>query len=185
MAIEITEVMRRSRQGVTQPYICRGDDGYVYFVKGFGAGRRSLLCEWIGSSLALEIGLPVAPLDIVHVPEELMELSFSQDLRDLGSGAAFGSRECATSELTYSRVDEVASELQQKVLAFDWWVRNADRTLSAKGGNPNLLWDEKANQLVVIDHNQVFDPAFNASEFMTYHVFHGQAAALEQPTAQR
>jgi hypothetical protein len=32
MTIEIIEIMGRSRQGITRPFICRGDDGHVYFV---------------------------------------------------------------------------------------------------------------------------------------------------------
>lgn len=185
MAVEIIEVMRRSTQGMTRPYICRGDDGHVYFVKGIGAGRRSQLCEWIAGSLALETGLPVAPFEIVYVPEELMELDSALDLEDLGAGPAFGSLECGVSELSYSRVVEVPNELQQRVLAFDWWIRNADRILTARGGNPNLFWDEEARELVVIDHNQAFDPAFNPDEFMAHHVFRAQAATIQQDLLRR
>jgi len=29
--VEIVEVIRRSAQGVTRPFICRGDDGKIYF----------------------------------------------------------------------------------------------------------------------------------------------------------
>lgn len=180
MTVEIVEVMRRSTQGMTQPYICRGDDGHIYFVKGIGAGRRSQLCEWIAGSLAVQIGLPVAHFEIVHVPDELLELDFGLDLMDLGAGPAFGSRECGVSELSYSRVAMVPSEMQQRVLAFDWWIRNADRMLTAKGGNPNLFWDEGAGELVVIDHNQAFDPAFDLDDFLVHHVFRSQAAMIEQ-----
>lgn len=183
--VEIIEVMRRSTQGMTRPYICRGDDGHVYFVKGVGAGRRSQLCEWIAGSLAWEIGLPVAPFDIVHVPEELMELGSGLDLRDLGGGPAFGSRECGVSELSYWRITEVPSELQQQVLAFDWWICNADRILTAKGGNPNLFWGEESGELVVIDHNQAFDPTFDPDEFMRHHVFRAQAVAIQQDLLRR
>jgi PAS domain-containing protein len=185
MTVEIIEVVRRSTQGMTRPYICRGDDGHVYFVKGVGAGRRSQLCEWIAGCLARETGLPVAPFEIVYVPEELLELDSALDLEDLGAGPAFGSRECGVSELSYSRVEDVPSELQQQVLAFDWWIRNEDRILTDKGGNPNLFWDEAAGELVVIDHNQAFDPVFDPEEFMVNHVFRAQAAAIQQDLLRR
>ncbi len=46
------QVMGRSRQGMTRPFVCRGDDDQVYFVKGAGAGRRSqcltFLVTWFG-----------------------------------------------------------------------------------------------------------------------------------------
>lgn len=38
MTVQIVEVIRRSEQGITLPYICRGDNDKVYFVKGIGAG---------------------------------------------------------------------------------------------------------------------------------------------------
>ncbi|MFC7207599.1 HipA family kinase [Comamonas endophytica] len=41
--VEIEEVLDRARRGVTEPLICRGDDGQVYFVQGRSAGRRSLV----------------------------------------------------------------------------------------------------------------------------------------------
>lgn len=41
--VVIEEVLGRSTQGVTEPFICRGDDGETYYVKGYGAGRRSLI----------------------------------------------------------------------------------------------------------------------------------------------
>jgi hypothetical protein len=140
MAVEIVEVVRRSDQGVTRPFISRGDDDEVYFVKGVGAGRRSLICEWIAGTLALELGLPVAPFEIVEVPEELIESGAGLDLSELGSGPAFGSQRREVMELTASAIPEVPEPMQQDVLAFDWWIRNGDRYLTERGGNPNLFW---------------------------------------------
>ena len=54
MNIQIVEIIGRSTQGITRPFICRGEDGHIYFVKGRGAGKRSLICEWIAGNL--EIG---------------------------------------------------------------------------------------------------------------------------------
>ncbi len=72
MSIEIVEVLRRSNQGLTRLFICRGDDGNTYFVKGRDAGRRNQVCEWITGRLAVLLRLPVAPFEIVVVPEELL-----------------------------------------------------------------------------------------------------------------
>jgi hypothetical protein len=178
MPVEIVEVLRRSEQGVTRPFICRGDDGAIYFVKGLDAGRRSQICEWVAGRLAVRVGLPVAPFEIVHVPEELMEAGFGLDLSGLGPGPAFGSRERRVTELTVSGVEEVPRGLQQDVLIFDWWVRNADRCLGEKGGNPNLFWAPGGHGLVVIDHNQAFDLDAKREEFLNYHAFSRQAQEL-------
>jgi hypothetical protein len=94
MTVQIEEVIRRSEQGMTEPFICRGDD------------------------------VPVT--------------------------------------------------LQQDVLVFDWWVRNTDRMLTHRGGNPNLLWQPESKELVVIDQNQAFDPDFDPASFANLHVFADQ-----------
>lgn len=168
--LTIVEILERSEQGVTRPFLCRCDDDQLYYVKGRGAGPRSLLCEWLVGHLAHALGLPVPPFAIVEAPQSLVELF--QEGRDLGSGPAFGSRVVAHSqELSMSHLDQVPVHLQRDVLVFDWWVRNPDRTLTSLSGNPNLLWDTDARQLVVIDHNMAFDHDFSTQSFSESHVF--------------
>ena len=123
MTIEIIEVLRRSKQGVTRPFICRGDDDKIYFVKGFDTGRRSQICEWVAGRLAVLMGLHLAHFEMVDVPEELSDLNKGTPLDGLGIGSAFGSQERQVTELTVSTVDQVPNELQQDVLMFDWWVK--------------------------------------------------------------
>lgn len=174
MSVQIVEIMGRATQGITLPYRCRGDDGHVYFVKGRGAGRRSQICEWVVGQLAQRLDLPIAPFEIVEVPEELICLDLSGELQDLGIGLAFGSRKLNVVELSVSHLEYVPSDVQRDVLAFDWWVHNADRTLTELGGNPNLFWDIETQELVVIDHNQAFDDAFSPADFVESHAFSSQ-----------
>lgn len=134
------------------PFICRGDDDNTYFVKGIGAVRRGQVCEWVAGNLGLELGLPIAPFEIVDVPVELVE--GNPQYRDLGAGPAFGSQKQMIMELNYAGIEQVPDDLQRAVLAFDWWIRNEDRLLSESGGNPNLFWAPEYEKLVVIDHNQ-------------------------------
>ena len=173
MTVQIIEIMRRSQQGITRPFICRGDDGLTYFVKGKGAGRHSLIAEWICGSLARRIGLPVAAFRIVEVPAALIrpDMAPELELHDLGAGPAFGSQHREVMELTSASIQEIPLQLQQDVLVFDWWIRNADRYLTEKGGNPNLFWNPHESELMVIDHNQAFDPKFNSKDFLSLHVF--------------
>ena len=167
--IGIVEILGRSEQGVTRPFICRGEDGNTYFVKGIGAGRRSQVCEWIAGNLASELNLPVAPFEIVQVPEEL---AFADtEYGDLGVGPAFGSLKQTIMELSYALVEDVPPALKRRVLAFDWWIRNNDRMLTEKGGNPNLFWAPEEERLVIIDHNQAFDSNFSIEDFFAFHVF--------------
>ncbi|MEA3640662.1 MAG: HipA family kinase [Lamprobacter sp.] len=185
MPVEIVEILRRSEQGMTRPFICRCNDGKLYFVKGKDAGRRSQICEWVAGRLAVLMGLPVAPFQHVLVPEDLAEFNAGTSLDGLGAGLAFGSLERQVTELTISGIDQVPDSLQQDVLIFDWWVRNADRCLGEYGGNPNLFWEPGTQELVVIDHNQAFDLHANRADFSEHHVFAAQASQLSSDFCRR
>lgn len=63
MTVEIVEVIRRSKQGQTEPFICRGADDALYFVKGRSAGRVTLIKELVAGHLATKLGLPIADFD--------------------------------------------------------------------------------------------------------------------------
>ncbi len=178
---QVSEVLYRSQQGRTQPYVCRGDDGLVYFAKGRSANRRGLVCEWICAHLAQQLGLPIAPFKLLEVPYDLLAASkgSSLDLGDLGAGLVFGSQRANAMELSLTHIPKVSTQIQQGVTVLDWWVRNADRTLTVHGGNANLLWHTSAQGgLVVIDHNLAFDKDFSVADFNALHVFSGAFKAV-------
>ena len=178
--VEIVEILGRSEQGRTRPFICRGDDHQVYFVKGRGAGRRSQLCEWTAAHLAHALRLPVANFGVVEIPAALLRLDMPHlDLRDLGAGPAFGSvRVLNAAEFSIGDLARVPIATRRDILAFDWWVRNDDRTLTPMGGNPNLLWDAPNQKVAVIDHNLAYTPVFDEPSFMGVHVFAADAGAV-------
>lgn len=172
MAVEIVEVIRRSEHGRTRPFICRGDDGHIYFVKGRGAGLRSLLCEWVAGHLGVSFGLPLAEFCVVHVDAALVEAGGTPELSQLGAGPAFGSRALPhVQELSWPHLDMIGWVEMRDLIVFDWWIRNGDRCYTKNGGNPNLLWDQETESLVVIDHNLAFDRDFSAQDFRDLHVF--------------
>jgi hypothetical protein len=172
MYLQVVEILRPINQGQTQPVFCKGEDGNNYFVKGYHAGRRSLINEYVCGRLALALGLPVADFEIVEIQAELVELSCLSNNQLLQPGLAFGSREVIhAQELSYTQRSKIAHKLRRDVLMFDWWIRNGDRTLTEVGGNPNLLWDQRFKKLAVIDHNSAFDRTFNIEDFKHRHVF--------------
>ncbi len=178
MPIEIDEVLRRSEQGATEPYICRGSDDKLYFVKGKGAGYDSLVKEWVAGQLARRIGLPIAQFDLVHVPRELYEVGRDGSLRDLGFGLLFGSENIeSANEISMLNTRETPDELKRDIAAFDWWIKNGDRTLTEAGGNPNILWSETSRQLFIIDHNLAFDDQVTLHSQLESHIF--QRSLLE------
>lgn len=187
--ITITEILDRSEQGMTRPFLCRADDGRLHYVKGRYAGQRSLCCEWVAGHLARALGLPVPDFDIAEVPRVLVDGSDREDIRDLGAGPAFASARLENArEITWSEAEEWPPEMRARILLFDWWVQNEDRSLSALGGNPNLLINTEAEVGLVapphgrqrlvhhsclwaFDFNLAFDPGFDAVRFRDGHIF--------------
>jgi len=171
MTTRITEVTARSTQGITRPFICRGDDGWLYFVKGNGAGRSSLICEWIAGHLGMRLGLPIPDFKQAVIPKELVTLSARDDIADLGAGTGFASQKIENAdELSYLFIEQIDTALRAKILLFDWWTANGDRTLTEHGGNPNILWVHRDQKPYVIDHNNAFDETALA-DFWSQHIF--------------
>ncbi|MCA7083424.1 hypothetical protein K7G19_07400 [Cupriavidus sp. DB3] len=170
MDVEIVEVLHRAAQGITCPFYCRGDDGKFYYVKGKHAGRRSQVCEWIAGGLAKELGLPIAPFRPAYVSDGLVEC-LPPAWQELGSGLVFASEALPHAlEIAWTNIDSIPRDVRSDILVFDRWVRNADRNLTQIGGNPNVLWTPKS-EMVIIDHNQAFDEAFDLTQFLRTHIF--------------
>jgi len=170
--IEINQIIRRSEQGVTRPYICKDEAGEQLWVKGSAWLASDLASEWICAQLAKDFGLPVADFNLVHVSHELIEHSAIADIASLGAGIGFGSVHVSgASELKYGTVSKIDQSLQADVLLFDYWIQNDDRGLGELGGNPNLLWKLPERKLKLIDHNNAFDPVFDAQIFFKNHAF--------------
>jgi len=175
----INEVWGRTEQGVTRPFRCGADDGHSYYVKSRGAGWRSLVCEWVAGQLAMELALPIAPFAQVEVNEAFEYMLSTRGDRDLAAGLAFGSRIAEhTREFEPALLPRCAPAFRKDLVAFDWWVRNADRTLGDISGNPNLLWNTETEAPVVIDHNMAFDRAFDSASFRESHIFRADFAAI-------
>ena len=179
MSVEIESVISRSEQGVLRPFLCVGANGLQYFVKGRGAGRTNLITEYIVGRLGQTLHLPIAPFEIVNVPQALIAGSAVEGIGELGTGPAFGSEKVPFGqELGRLHLTRVPQELRRRVLLFDWWVQNEDRSFGPAGGNPNLLWNTETQQLVVIDHNLAFDIDFGADRFWGNHIFREERSAF-------
>lgn len=192
--ITITEVIGRSEQGMTRPFLCEGDDWMTYYVKGSYAGKNSLCCEWVANRL-VNLALPNAPLGLPgfkmgKVPRELIEASARKDIGDLGEGLVFASgRIEGGQELSWSAAQGWPEMTMARLLLLDLWIQNEDRSLTELGGNPNLLveqipplpdddpegalWkDEPRREMLwAYDFNLAFDPDFNRERFFGAHVF--------------
>jgi hypothetical protein len=192
--ITITEILGRAEQGMTRPFVCRGDDWMTYYVKGAYAGLRSLCCEWVANRLVNRV-LPSAPLGVpwftmADVPAALIKGSARKDARDLGEGLVFASRRMeGGQELNWSSAQSWPEETMALLLLMDLWLQNEDRSLSALGGNPNLMVEQippspdedpegalwrgqlRRERLWAFDFNLAFDEDFSRERFFGAHVF--------------
>lgn len=173
--LEVVRIIRRSHQGVTLPFLCEVADGRRFWAKGKAAGKRALCCEWLAGSLAQALDLPIPYFAPLNVSAELIAQSMMPSVADLGGGIVFGSEHIQeTQELGIEdayRIMRQDSAAALRTLVFDWWVQNADRSLGALGGNPNLLIGLSDQRLHLIDHNLAFDDTWLASAFFEQHVF--------------
>jgi hypothetical protein len=132
----------------------------------------SLAKEWIAGRLAQRFGLPIPQFSILSVPRELIEGSVNANLSELGHGLVFGSRAVENvDEISITNVQNMSRDIMRDIVAFDWFVMNGDRTLSADGGNPNILWSLSENQPYVIDHNLAFDESVTLNSLEASHIF--------------
>ena len=173
--VTIVEIRGRAEQGITKPFLCRADDGHFYYVKGRNAGLRSLCCEWIAGNLAQRFGLRIPPFLVAEVPSELVTSSARDDIWELGSGLVFASQKVENAaEITWTEAMALPEHAKAEILFFDRWVRNDDRSLSALGGNPNMLManvDDDARGAWIFDFNLAFDSRFDVDVFWMGHVF--------------
>ena len=125
--LEIVEILGFSDQGKSKPYLCRGDDEKLYYVKGQNASSSARCREWVVGHLAQAFGLPVPPFCLANVSTGL--LSETPEIwQNIGMGVAFAS----ASQQGYQWfelgfVDSVEQQLRRDLVVFDWWVRNQDR----------------------------------------------------------
>jgi hypothetical protein len=172
---QVIEIIERCAENtcVTRPFRVRADDGNLYWIKGCGGWNRRDLCfELLAARLAEALGLPIAGFEVLDVPLAILEFCSMPGIRDLRAGPAFGSLHSDDAvSLPPVAVKKVPEEFRWKILLFDWWIQNEDRTLGRAGGNVNLLWNAEDNQLTVIDHNIAFDNDFDESKFFKNHVF--------------
>ena len=170
--ISIIQIRKRAEQGITRPFLCQGDNGKWYWVKGHDAGKSSLCNEWIAGRIAQDFGLPIPPFVQAVVPEQLVKYSARDDIAELGDGIVFASEHVeGAQEYNLSNLVHTPIKLQRTTLVFDWWIQNDDRTLDEHGGNVNVLWLPEAKEARIIDHNIAFDSSFSNDNLINKHVF--------------
>jgi len=167
--INIIEIQQRMTQGFTKPWLCRGDDEKLYVVKRLNATYRGCIYEWVAAQLGIRFGLPIPDSQIVYVDDLLVE-GDEELINELGCGIAFASElKGNLQEVNLDRLRDVDKALLLDLFLFDYWIKNSDRTLTDKGGNPNLYYNIVTGNLVVFDHNLAFENDFSSHEHKKLH----------------
>jgi len=149
--VTATRYVTPLREGGSLPGIVEADDLGTYVVKfrGAGQGPKALVAEVIAGQLARRLGLPVPELVVVHLDPVVARAEPDEEVQELikaSAGANLG-MDYLPGSLGYDPVvHPVDAQLAARVLAFDAFTENVDRSWR----NPNLLiWH---GGLWLIDH---------------------------------
>ena len=140
------------REGGSLPAIVEADDDGTYVVKFRGAaqGPKALIAEILGGEIGRLLGLPVPPVVLVEVDGLLARSEpdiIIQELLKKSAGVNVG-LDYLPGSLNWEPAARpaVAAELAARVVWFDAFITNVDRTPK----NPNMLRWHRA--LYLIDH---------------------------------
>ncbi|WP_294202189.1 HipA family kinase [uncultured Sphingomonas sp.] len=169
---DIVEIVRPIESGMTRPFLCRLADGHLYAVKGRAALHHGLIAEFVAGCLGRQLGLPIPPFIVAHMPRALLHHYPDHDaMSAIGLGPVFASAWQESIQpftpLTLSIQDPT---LMARLYVFDHWIANGDRSLTEHGGNPNIFIRLNGGTPVVIDHNLAFSQDYDAAQELPLHV---------------
>jgi len=176
----IGSILKISEQGVSRPFLCKDENGAIRWCKGSHTGFRSLISEWICGRLAREIDLPIPDFEIFRLDSKDfnawsgLQNTIVPNLVTETNQFVFGSLNVENCKDVFDSAVELA-HIDRKTLARIYWfdelIHNTDRT----DFNSNLLVN---GAVYIIDHNNAFDPGFNAAAFADEHILRGCRDAI-------
>ena len=153
-----TRYVQPLREGGSLPAVVDTHDGGMFVVKfrGAGQGVKALIAEIIVGLLAREVGLPTPEIALVEIVDEFGRSEPDPEIQDLlraSHGLNFGARylDGAFNFDANAAVDFISPELAARIVWFDAFVSNPDRTHR----NPNLM--VCGRKPFLIDHGAALD----------------------------
>jgi hypothetical protein len=149
--IRVTRYVTPLREGGSLPAIVEADDDGLYVLKfrGAGQGPRALIAELVSGELARALGLPVPEIVFADLEEDLARTEPDPEIHALikDSAGLNLAIDYLPGSVTFDpAVHQPGPELASRILWFDGYVSNVDRTAR----NTNLLlWHRR---LWMIDH---------------------------------
>jgi hypothetical protein len=190
--VHVVRYVTPLREGGSLPAIVEADDlgQYVLKFRGAGQGPKALIAEVLAGHFAAALGLRVPERVFATLDAQLAMTEPDPEIQDLiraSAGLNFGIDYLPGSATFDPAVDPVTPELASRIVWFDAFVSNVDRT--ARNSNM-LVWHE---DLWLIDHGAALyfhhnwegDPGAAASRFpmVRDHVLLPQASQLREVDA--
>jgi len=149
--VRVTRYVTPLREGGSLPAIVEADDDGLYVLKfrGAGQGARALIAELLSGEIARTLGLPVPELVFAELDRELSRTEPDPEIHALiqdSDGLNLALDYLPGSVMYDPVVQQPASELASRIVWFDAYVTNVDRT--ARNTNM-LMWHRR---LWLIDH---------------------------------
>ena len=149
--VRVTRYVTPLREGGSLPAIVEGDDDGLYVLKfrAAGLGAKALIAELVSGEIARALGLPVPELVFAELDPDLARTEPDPEIYALirDSAGLNLALDYLPSSVTFDPVvEKVDSELASRIVWFDAYVTNVDRTVR----NTNMLiWHRR---LWLIDH---------------------------------
>ena len=149
--VNVTRYVTTLREGGSMPAIAAADDEFLYALKfrGAGQGAKALIAELIGGEIARHLQLKIPEIVFAHLDEAFGRTEPDEEIQDLlrASEGLNIALHYLSGAITYDpAVMVVDAELASKIVWFDCFITNVDRT--ARNTNM-LLWQK---ELWLIDH---------------------------------
>jgi hypothetical protein len=149
--VAVTRYVLPLREGGSLPGLVEADDDGMYVLKfrGAGQGAKALIAELVAGEIARAAGLHVPTLVFVDLDADLARTEPDPEIQDLiqaSAGLNLALDYLPGSVMYDPVVETIDGELASKIVWFDAYVTNVDRTAR----NTNLLmWHRR---MYLIDH---------------------------------
>ena len=149
--IRVTRYVTPLREGGSLPAIVEADDDGMYVLKFSGAGQgvRALIAELLAGEIGRTLGLPVPEIVFADVDADLARTEPDPEIHALiksSAGLNLALDYLPGSVMFDPVVDQPQPELASRIVWFDAYVSNVDRTVR----NTNMLMWHR--HLWLIDH---------------------------------
>lgn len=146
--------------GLSKPVLVECINNNVYVIKYIGnkVSNKILINDLICSRLAKKVGIMVPAPEIVFIPEELIEIDPELNRAGVPSGKHFGSLYYKNSiAFTGENILKYVTNKEQipKIIGFDFWVGNDDRTDNL--GNILISTSKNEKSIIAIDYGNAFN----------------------------